>query len=90
MIDAVRYVVDNGIKWRTLPAWRPNWEERLRAAVRRPQGRSPEPTAPSAHSQLVKVDAPSPTPHGASTPTRRSTAASDPCSPTPSDSSCRC
>ncbi|MDQ1022821.1 transposase [Streptomyces umbrinus] len=76
MIDAVRYLVDNGIKWRAMPADFPPWprvyaffarwrdtglvtelHERLREAVRRSQGRAPEPSAAVVDSQSVKADA---------------------------------
>ncbi|MGY5123148.1 IS5 family transposase [Streptomyces sp. 900105755] len=76
MIDAVRYLVDNGIKWRAMPSDFPPWprvyaffvrwrdaglvaelHERLREAVRRAEGRSPEPSAAVVDSQSVKADA---------------------------------
>ncbi|MUT93640.1 IS5 family transposase [Streptomyces sp. Z38] len=76
MIDAVRYLVDNGIKWRAMPSDFPPWprvyaffarwrdtglvaelHDRLREAVRRAEGRSPEPTAAVLDSQSVKADA---------------------------------
>ncbi|QEU85806.1 IS5 family transposase [Streptomyces viridosporus] len=76
MIDAVRYLVDNGIKWRAMPADFPPWprayaffarwrdtglaaelHDRLRDAVRRAEGRSPEPSAGVVDSQSVKADA---------------------------------
>jgi transposase len=76
MIDAVRYLVDNGIKWRALPSDFPPWprvyaffarwrdaglvaelHDRLREAVRRAEGRSPEPSAAVVDSQSVKADA---------------------------------
>lgn len=76
MIDAVRYLVDNGIKWRAMPADFPPWprvyaffarwrdtglvgelHDRLRQAVRRAEGREPEPSAAVVDSQSVKADA---------------------------------
>ncbi|WP_243766845.1 IS5 family transposase [Streptomyces sp. GC420] len=76
MIDAVRYLVDNGIKWRAMPADFPPWprvyaffarwrdtglaaelHDRLRDAVRRAEGRNPEPSAGVVDSQSVKADA---------------------------------
>ncbi|GAA2904508.1 IS5 family transposase [Streptomyces mexicanus] len=75
MIDAVRYLVDNGIKWRAMPSDFPPWprvyaffarwrdtglvaelHDRLREAVRRDEGRSPEPSAAVVDSQSVKAD----------------------------------
>ncbi|MFE5023113.1 transposase [Streptomyces sp. NPDC056656] len=64
MIDSVRYLVGNAIKWRAMPCVFPPWprayaffarwrdaglvaelHDRLRDAVRRAEGRSPDPTA---------------------------------------------
>ncbi|MET9832350.1 transposase [Streptomyces sp. NPDC006385] len=72
MIAAVRYLVDLGIKWRAMPSDFPPWSRvyafsarwrdaglvaELREAVRRSEGRSPEPSAGVVDSQSVKADA---------------------------------
>ncbi|MEV5144102.1 IS5 family transposase [Streptomyces sp. NPDC052727] len=76
MIDAVRYLVDNGIKWRAMPSDFPPWprvyaffarwrdtgltaelHDRLHQAVRRAEGRDPEPSGAVVDSQSVKADA---------------------------------
>jgi len=76
MIDAVFYLVDNGVKWRALPADFPPWQtvyglharwkrdgvladitDLLRAAVRRREGRHPEPSASVMDSQSVHESA---------------------------------
>ncbi|MFC8393037.1 transposase [Streptomyces sp. NPDC057238] len=76
MIDAVRYLVDNGIKWRAVPSDFPPWprvyalfarrrdtglaaelHDRPHQAVRRAEGRDPEPSGAVVDSQLVKADA---------------------------------
>jgi transposase len=76
MIDAMFYVVDNGIKWRALPGDFPPWRtvyglharwkkdgvladitDLLRAAVRKAEGRHPEPSAAVIDSQSVRESA---------------------------------
>lgn len=76
ILDAVRYLVDNGIKWRAMPADFPPWDrvyaffrrwrdhglvnefhDRLRARLRRREGRDEQPTAGVIDSQSVKADA---------------------------------
>ncbi|MFD1277726.1 IS5 family transposase [Streptomyces kaempferi] len=76
MVDAVRSLVNNGVKWRAMPADFPSWprvyaffvrwrdtglvtelHEGLREAVRRSEGRAPEPSAAVVDSQSIKADA---------------------------------
>ncbi|WP_245697094.1 transposase [Streptomyces phaeochromogenes] len=109
MIDAVRYLVDNGIKWRAMPADFPPWprvyaffarwrntglvtelHERLREAVRRSQGRAPEPSAAVVDSQSVKADATVALDSRGFDAGKKSTVASGTCSPTRSDSCWPC
>ncbi|MFD3590856.1 hypothetical protein [Streptomyces sp. NPDC058683] len=51
MLDAVRYVVDNGVKWAN------RLHDRLRDKVREREGRSPDPTAAIVDSQCVRAAA---------------------------------
>ncbi|MFH9864414.1 IS5 family transposase [Streptomyces sp. NPDC017202] len=72
MIDAVRYLVDNGIKWRAMPADFPPWPRvyaffarwrdaglvaELHDRLRDAEGRDQEPSAAVIDSQSVKADA---------------------------------
>jgi transposase len=55
MVDAVGYVVRNGIEWRALPADFPPLVERLRGRLRTGLGRQVQPTAAILDSQTVKA-----------------------------------
>jgi transposase len=61
-VDAIRYLVAEGIRWRAMPADFPHWRtvyeamhEELRRACRIAAGRKPEPTAAVIDSQSVKA-----------------------------------